>query len=92
MSEQAGTMSLQFKKLIVALFAVAFIAAVVIVGLIEKERHKPEKAAVAYADAASRKCIDCHETKHIAVDWNRQWAQSRHAAKGIGCIACHEAQ
>ncbi len=92
MSEPAGAMSLQFKKLIVALFAVAFIAAVVMVGLMEKERHKPEKAAVAYADAASRKCIDCHEAKHIAVDWNRQWAQSRHAAKGIGCIACHEAQ
>jgi hypothetical protein len=92
MTEQAGTMSLRFKKIIVALFAVAFIAAVVIVGLIEKERAKPEIAAVVYADAQSRACIDCHEEKHVAVDWIRQWSQSRHAQKGIGCIACHEAQ
>jgi len=85
-------MSLQFKKVIVAFFAIAFIAAVVTVGLIEKERAKPEKAAVVYADETTQACIDCHEEKHIAVDWNRQWAQSRHGQKGIGCQACHEAQ
>ena len=92
MSEKAPTTSLQFKKVIVALFAVAFIAAVVMVGLIEKERAKPEKAAVFYADEESRKCIQCHEEKHVAVDWIRQWEKSRHAEKGIGCIACHKAE
>ncbi len=85
-------MSLFFKKVIVAIFAVAFVAAVIIVGLIERERAKPEKAAVVYADERSRECIDCHEEKHIEIVWIRQWAQSRHAEMGIGCIACHEAQ
>ncbi|MFN3413134.1 MAG: multiheme c-type cytochrome [Thermoanaerobaculum sp.] len=85
-------MSLQFKKIIVAIFAVAFTAAVIIVGLIEKERAKPEKAAVAYADEATKACIKCHDEKHAAVDWSRQWEQSRHAQKGIGCMACHEAK
>lgn len=94
MSEQTGStsVSLQFKKVIVALFAVAFIAAVVMVGLIERERAKPEKAAVFHADEKSQQCINCHEEKHIAVNWIRQWQQSRHAEKGIGCIACHEAK
>ena len=85
-------MSLQFKKFIVAIFALAFLAAVITVGIVERNRAKPEKAAIAYADEVTRKCIDCHEQKHIAVDWNRQWAQSRHAEKGIGCMSCHEAK
>lgn len=85
-------MSLLFKKIIVAVFAVAFLAAVIFVGLIERERARPEKAAVAYADEKTRACIACHEEKGIAVDWNRQWAQSRHGEMGIGCIACHEAK
>jgi len=84
-------MSLQFKKLIVALFAVAFIAAVVVVGLIERDRARPERAARAYADEVTRACIDCHDQKHAAVDWNRQWEKSRHAEKGIGCMSCHQA-
>lgn len=92
MSEQEQLMSLRFKKVIVALFALAFIAAVVTVGLIERERAKPEKAAVFYADEKSRACIRCHEEKNVAVGWIRQWQQSRHAQKGIGCIACHEAK
>jgi hypothetical protein len=85
-------MSLQFKKIVVALFAVAFIAAVIIVGLIERDRSRPERAARAYADEATAACIDCHDQKHAAVDWSRQWEQSRHAQKGIGCMACHQAK
>lgn len=85
-------MSLQFKKLIVAIFALAFLAAVITVGFIEKSRHKPANAGYAYADETTKKCIDCHDEKHIAVVWNRQWENSRHAQKGIGCQACHEAK
>ncbi len=84
-------MSLQFKKFIVALFSLAFIAAVIIVGLIQRDRARPEKAARAYADEATKACINCHDQKHAAVVWNRQWEQSRHAEKGIGCMACHQA-
>lgn len=85
-------MNLQWKKFLVAIYALAFVAAVIFVGLIERDRHKPERAAVAYADETTKKCIQCHEEKHIAVDWNQQWAQSRHAEKGIGCQSCHEAK
>lgn len=85
-------MTLEFKKYMVALFGAAFLAAVVTVGIVENNRAKPEAAAVAHADETTRKCIDCHESKHIAVTWNRQWAQSRHAEKGIGCMSCHQAK
>lgn len=85
-------MTLQFKKYMVALFGVAFIAATVTVGIVERNRSRPEAAAIAYADATTRACIDCHEEKHVATDWNRQWAASRHAQKGIGCMSCHQAK
>jgi hypothetical protein len=85
-------MSLQFKKLIVAAFAVAFVAAVIIVGLIERDRANPSRAARAYADETTAACIDCHDKKNAAVGWSRQWEQSRHAQKGIGCMSCHQAK
>ncbi|MHB0968348.1 MAG: multiheme c-type cytochrome [Thermoanaerobaculia bacterium] len=86
------SLSLQFKKAIVALFAIAFITAVIFVGLIERDRARPEKAARIHADEVTRACIDCHDKKHAAVDWSRQWEQSRHAEKGIGCMSCHQAK
>lgn len=85
-------MSLQFKKLIVAAFAAAFVAAVLIVGLIERDRANPARAARAYADETTKACIECHDRKHAAVGWSRQWEQSVHAQKGIGCMSCHQAK
>ncbi len=85
-------MTLLFKKVLVAMFAVAFTAAVIAVGWIEKERAKPEKSARYHADQITRACIDCHDEKHAAVDWSRQWEKSVHAAKGIGCMSCHQAK
>lgn len=85
-------MTLEFKKYMVALFGLAFLAAVVTVGVVEKNRAKPERAAIAHADETTRKCLDCHEQKHIAVNWNEQWARSRHAEKGVGCMSCHQAK
>ena len=77
-------MSLQYKKVIVAIFAVAFVAAVIFVGVIEAQRAKPGNAARAYADEATKACINCHDKKHAAVDWGRKWRKSRHAEKGVG--------
>lgn len=84
-------MTLEFKKYMVALFGVAFLGSVIVVGIVEKNRARPERAAIAHADETTRKCIDCHEQKHAGVGMHEQWARSRHAEKGIGCMSCHQA-
>lgn len=85
-------MSLQFKKVLVAVFAVGFVAAVIFVGVIEAQRAKPGGAARAYADETTKACIKCHDQKHAAVDFSRQWEKSVHAEKGVGCMSCHQAK
>ena len=37
------------------------------------------------AEAASRICLDCHET----TEDNNSFAHSRHLAAGVGCTGCH---
>jgi hypothetical protein len=43
-------------------------------------------------DAASQKCIDCHEKDAIAPKVHDQWADSEHAVNGVGCMDCHSAE
>jgi hydroxylamine dehydrogenase len=87
-----GIVTLQLKKYIVALLAVGFTASVIIVGLVERDRARPEKRAVVHADEVTRRCITCHDEKHVAAEMTVQWTQSRHAEKGVGCMSCHEAK
>lgn len=43
-------------------------------------------------DAASQKCVDCHEKEGIAPKIHDQYAESKHATNGVGCMDCHEAE
>lgn len=40
----------------------------------------------------SQPCIKCHLEKKIAPKLLEQWAVSKHAREGVGCLDCHEAQ
>jgi hypothetical protein len=52
---------------------------------------KGEKSPRAKVSKESRACLDCHKADATAVA-TRQWADSRHAAAGIGCYDCHKAE
>lgn len=39
----------------------------------------------------SERCITCHMEKNIAPKIIEQWAVSKHAKEGVGCLSCHEA-
>ena len=43
-------------------------------------------------DDDSAKCINCHQDRLVAPKIADQWAMSKHAKKGVGCLACHEAE
>lgn len=92
MADTGRSIARVIKKVVVALLAMALLATIVVVGLLENQRATPWTAAKAVADERTQKCLDCHEQKRVAMDWIRQWSQSRHALKGVGCIACHEAK
>lgn len=43
-------------------------------------------------DAQSQKCVDCHEKERIAPQVHDQYAESKHAQDGVGCLDCHSAK
>ena len=40
--------------------------------------------------ASSRACVTCHADTNAGIV--QQWRESRHAARGVGCLDCHQAQ
>ncbi len=83
-------MSLNFKRVIVAVLSVLFLVALLIVAWVEglKERVEVEPKPVLLG--VSRDCYDCHAEKSPGV--TDQWAHSRHAEVGVGCYDCHGAE
>ncbi len=35
------------------------------------------------------RCVNCHEANHTAPWATAEWHESKHAAKGVGCVDCH---
>ncbi len=56
-----------------------------------KAKAPRPSAAQAPLSQASRDCLECHRETATPVA-TRQWAESRHAASGVGCFECHGAQ
>lgn len=52
---------------------------------------KTKKPAQQAVDATSKACIDCHAKEHVAPKVSEQWAMSKHAKNGVGCMECHAA-
>ncbi len=86
-------MSLEAKRVVVALLSAAFIVSLVFVQWTEVARRREEsgisKKHVAVPDT-SKACVQCHgETTPGIID---HWLGSAHAEKGVGCVECHRAE
>ncbi len=86
-------MSLEFKKVVIAVLGLLFLSSLVLVQKLELDRRRvearldPEPVVV---PAASRQCVTCHgEATPGLVD---HWKGSKHAHKGVGCVECHQAE
>lgn len=83
-------MSLNFKRIIVAILSFLFLLTLIVVawveGLKQRVQAKPEPVVV----GDNKACYDCHKEKTPGV--SSQWVDSTHADTGVGCYDCHQAQ
>ena len=86
-------MSLEWKKGIIAVLGLLFLASLVLVQKLEVDRRRVEAHLAdepLVVPASSRQCVDCHnESTPGLVD---HWKGSTHAEKGVGCVECHLAE
>ncbi|MBW1807449.1 MAG: hypothetical protein JRJ87_04595 [Deltaproteobacteria bacterium] len=83
-------MSLNAKRIIVAVLSFLFLITLVIVAWVEglKERVQAEPDPVLSGD--NQPCYNCHKEKTPGV--TAQWNDSKHSKVGVGCYDCHEAK
>ncbi|MBT3923437.1 MAG: hydroxylamine oxidoreductase [Nitrospina sp.] len=83
-------MSLNTKKIVIAVIGLFFLGALLIVGGIESNKRVLGKKAFIKVSTSSKNCVDCHTVTSPSLV--EQWRDSKHAMKGVGCIECHEAK
>lgn len=83
-------MTLDFKRWVIAILGLLFLGSLLIVAWIEAQKHTPEGRAKPVVSAEESRCVNCHREKSPVIV--RQWEDSRHAERGIGCRTCHEAK
>ncbi|MCI0588727.1 MAG: hydroxylamine oxidoreductase [Planctomycetes bacterium] len=83
-------MTLEAKKIVVALLSVLFLLSLLVVAWIEggKQRLVPQPPMELTVE--SEGCYECHKEKTPGIA--AQWADSRHARLGVGCYECHQAK
>ncbi len=85
-------MNLKAKQLLIALLGFAFLASLLFVQWMEVARKQEEAGLVAHQvsiPATSQACIKCHD--ELSPGIIDHWEGSTHAAKGVGCVECHQA-
>ena len=83
-------MSLNIKRIIIAVIGLFFLGSLLIVGAIENNKRTLGKKAAIKVSATSKNCVDCHTVKNPSLV--EQWRDSKHAIRGVACMDCHEAQ
>jgi len=83
-------MSLNLKKVVVALLSGFFLVSLLIVAWIEGGRRHVLDYPDAVITAENKKCIDCHQS--MTPGLVQQWKESKHSHSGIGCYNCHKAE
>ncbi|MCC7430258.1 hydroxylamine oxidoreductase [bacterium] len=83
-------MSLNAKRIVIALLSFAFLAALLLVGYIEGNKRILGKKAEIKVPVASENCVACHKIKTPSLV--SQWEDSKHAVKGVSCMECHTAE
>lgn len=88
-------MSLNTKRIVVFILGVALCVALIMVAEMETRKgltpeEMPMSTLLTIVPESSRDCITCHtESTRGIVD---HWRGSTHAAKGVGCVECHQAE
>jgi hypothetical protein len=67
---------------------VAILLPAAVLGAAQKKPAQKSAAATAPTSARSQACVECH--KSITPGLVKQWQDSTHARKGIGCLECHQ--
>ena len=76
---------------LIGIFSTLLIVILMILAGVEMKKSREYKPEIEI-DKTTAQCINCHETKGIAVKQSDAWKESKHAVMGIGCNECHEAQ
>ncbi len=79
------------KKIFVGSLSFLLLVVLIIVSSVEMKRSKEVEAKVEIS-GVTKKCIDCHTSKGIAVKLIDEWKLSKHAQQNIGCYECHKAE
>ena len=86
-------MTLDTKKTIIGALGALFLLSLVFVQWMEVARKQQEagitKKHIA-VPATSQSCVDCHDKSTPGII--DHWKGSTHAAKGVGCVECHQAE
>ncbi len=86
-------MSLETKRFVIGILGVVFLASLIFVQYMEVTRRRAEAGldpATISVPSNSKQCVDCHRQSNPAIV--EHWTGSTHAAKGVGCFECHQAQ
>lgn len=85
-------MSLEAKRVIIAVLSFFLLCALLIVGYIEGKKQIPGTKPKIVISDENKKCIDCHAENSNAATAVAQWKESQHAIKGVSCLECHRAK
>jgi hypothetical protein len=84
-------LSLETKRVIIAVLSFFLLCALLIVGFIEGRKHIPGTKPQIVISKENEKCVECHAQQSNATTAVAQWKESVHAIKGVGCLECHQA-
>jgi hypothetical protein len=84
-------MTLEGKRIVVAVLGFLFLGSLVAVTLVDAVKHREiagPKPPVVPED--SKACVDCHS--RVTPLQVAQWSASKHGEQGIACVSCHGAK
>ncbi len=85
-------LSLETKRIIIAVLSFFLLVALLIVGYIEGKKQIPGTKPAIVISPENKKCVECHSQQSNARTAVQQWKESQHAIKGVGCLECHQAE
>ncbi len=86
-------MTLETKRRLIIVLAMAFLASLLFVQWMEvlrKQEEAGQRDAHVAIPESSKKCASCHAEANPGIV--AQWRGSTHAAKGVACMECHQAE
>ena len=81
-------MSLEVKRVVVAVLSFFFLVALLLVGYRETMKQHAAEEPKPIVTGTNEACITCHRRRSDGLVM--QWEHSRHAKVGIGCVECHQ--